>query len=571
MLRSSVRLALIVALSAPMMAQQMNPGQIQGTAVVKKPINNQTTDSFYVAGYGANCNGAVDTTASFQAAANAARDAYLAHGGFQTVIAPDGNCVVSGQIRLYTGTILKGHGKMLVPNQTGHTIYAENTDNVVIDGVHIVVTTPGSDGPPDSAIAWYSVAAGSTAHKRFHVINSVVENSDWGILAYYFDGTGSLSDVDISGNTVTSNTVYTNADGIHVAGRVTAITIENNRVINRGDAAIALTSELNGSTLYVLSGAKVSNNVLLENRVGLDNSGATNAEWTGNYVRATTAAPGVSNPAFRSIAYPPNFTVNPYPTGVHAFNNYLYSGNNSGAEFTAKIDEVVPGQSAWPALNSTFEKNVIDGPNSPLYVSGRGVSVGDNAFITGGAMAVVYDGVAHLAAQDIILGSNKWMAAGSVNFGGDCALYSNVNLRPQATLAALTFSNLNCIGQQVFNVDNLTANTATIGTITSANLTSTSTNAVTIKPGTGSTNTLVVQDNPVTTNLMVLSTAGDINFPHGPLHWGGGVTLGSSSNVPQVGTGVANQAVCFVSVGPPNVLGHCTSGVSGSGACTCIP
>jgi hypothetical protein len=46
---------------------------------------------------------------------------------------------------------------------------------------------------------------------------------------------------------------------------------------------------------------------------------------------------------------------------------------------------------------------------------------------------------------------------------------------------------------------------------------------------------------------------------------------GTNISPTTVGTPVANQAVCFVSVGPPVVVGHCTSVVSSSGGCTCAP
>ena len=68
---------------------------------------------------------------------------------------------------------------------------------------------------------------------------------------------------------------------------------------------------------------------------------------------------------------------------------------------------------------------------------------------------------------------------------------------------------------------------------------------------------------------MGLSTSGLLVVP--PLTIGGGAAISNSNAVPQVGTAVANQAVCFVSVGPPAVIGHCTSVVGAGGACTCAP
>lgn len=45
--------------------------------------------------------------------------------------------------------------------------------------------------------------------------------------------------------------------------------------------------------------------------------------------------------------------------------------------------------------------------------------------------------------------------------------------------------------------------------------------------------------------------------------------IGLDNTIPTVGTGAVSQAVCQFSVGPPIVLGHCTSAVNSSGACTC--
>jgi parallel beta-helix repeat protein len=484
--------------------------QPAGTSLNVNILNNTRS----VLGYGAKCDGATDDTVAFQAASNAAHTG----SGVQTIVIPSGTCVVAGQVTVYSGQYWTGQGTILVPKQTGHTFYAQNADNVTFDGINITVTTPAAGSPDDSAIAWYAVSD-SAAHQGFYVRHCNVINSSWGIFALYSSGTGSLSNVDIAENTVTSNTIYTNGDGIHLGGRISNFTIRDNRVYNRGDAGIGATSEVVSSTTYTLSGGKISNNILLEDLVGLDNSGGTNIEWSGNYVKATTAAPSIQNPAFRSITYP--FTASGvYPVGVHAFNNYFYSGNNSGVATTVKFDPIISGQSSWPSLNSSFEKNVIDGPNTPLYIRGKGLSVGDNTFVNGGTFLVDYDGSDNVATANVVLGTNKWLAAGSMSFGAGCALYSGISLQPQASFAAVTYTNLSCIGTQTYTLpgDLTIGNNATINS--------------SLKVGTG-------------------------------------VTIRNTNAIPQVGTPTVGQASCIKSAGPPVVIGYCSTVVSAGGACTC--
>ena len=99
--------------------------------------------------------------------------------------------------------------------------------------------------------------------------------------------------------------------------------------------------------MTLLSGARVWNNVLTDDLVGLDDSGATNVEWIRNKVKATTARSGAQNPAFRQIYY-----GGTYPVGVRTIGNYLYSGDNSGSSATVKIDPKVQGQTSWPNVDS---------------------------------------------------------------------------------------------------------------------------------------------------------------------------------------------------------------------------
>ena len=120
------------------------------------------------------------------------------------------------------------------------------------------------------------------------------------------------------------------ADAIHVGGRVHHFSIIDNRVFNRGDAGVAASSEVGD---YVCSEGRIEGNVLIEDQVGLDNSGCTNTIWKGNFVRATIPPRG-SNPAFRSITY-----LGLTSSNVTALGNYLQNGSGFG-EYAAKVDEI---------------------------------------------------------------------------------------------------------------------------------------------------------------------------------------------------------------------------------------
>jgi len=397
-----------------------------------------------VLSFGAACNwngsSGTDDTVAFEAAATAAANAYAKIGAAQTVIFPNG-CVVGGTVRYGSGVHWVGNGMIYVPKQTGPTLNAVSADDVAWDNVNITVLSSGADSPYNAAILWSSSSADFSAHTRVTIRNCRITGSAWGITILYLSGKGSLSNVEISGNTVKSLAVYTNWDGIHVAGAVGEISIHDNYVLNRGDAGIALTSEFQEGKHYVLAGAKVFNNILLEDQVGLDDSGATNAEWSGNYVKATTSKPGAQNPAFRQIYY-----GSTYPVGVRVFNNYFYSGNNSGVSAAVKIDPIVDGQKSWPLLNSMFKANTIDGPNAPLYVRGSGLTVSNNTFLSGGQFTVDYDGKDNVPTSDLVIGTNSWMREGRIVGGLGCALYRNIEFSPREVRGPVTFSKLSCLG-----------------------------------------------------------------------------------------------------------------------------
>ena len=97
-----------------------------------------------------------------------------------------------------------------MPRQSGHTFCAVNADDVAWDNVNITILKPGTSGAAASAISWFSINDPSSQH-HVAIRNCQVKNSDWGVLVLYDDGTGSLSDVEIAGNTVSSDEIYATA------------------------------------------------------------------------------------------------------------------------------------------------------------------------------------------------------------------------------------------------------------------------------------------------------------------------------------------------------------------------
>jgi parallel beta-helix repeat protein len=397
------------------------------------------TKTLSVSSYGAVCNGTADDTAKFQAAADAAAASYASNRSPVTVTY-SGNCVIAGSVRYGSGVHWQGNGgSITVPHgDASPTFFAVNADNVEWDHVDInFAISYGSSNPYASGIGWFA-SSDTSKHSHVKITNCHVSNSAWGIVVVYNDGTGGLSDVEIAHDTVTSPTTYKNWDGIHVAGAVSNVNIHDNTVTNRGDAALALTSEMTKGKTYTLSGATIENNTASQDLVGIDISGATNTLVSNNVVKATIPAPKATlqNPAFRQIYY---FAS---PVGIHVTGNYFESGNNGGASATVKIDPMnYAGQHSWPPLNSTFEKNTIAGPNAPLYVRGASFTVDGNTFVTGGQFTVDYDGANGVATSDLVIGSNKWLASGTILIGANASLIQNVRLAAQTGAGKVTVIN----------------------------------------------------------------------------------------------------------------------------------
>jgi hypothetical protein len=400
------------------------------------------TKTLSVAAYGAKCDGRTDDTSAFQAASTAASSSYKP-GQPPVVVTYTGTCLLNGSILVKSGVRWQGNGQIRVLTQPKNpppggphltpsvypTFFAINADNVEWDNVDIAIETPGPDHPYASGIGWFAFGD-SSRHSHIKVTNCRVSNFAWGIDVFYNDrgSSGSLTDVEIANNTVSSvvtpPAVYSdqNWDGIHVAGNITNVAIHDNTVMHRGDAAIALTSE---SSDRILSQAKIENNKVLNDRVGIDISGVHDVDVSGNFVQATHPDQHWGLLAYRQIYY-----NGVYPVGIHTHNNHFESGQGS-AGFTAKIDPASGGPS-WPPLSSTFENNTIAGPMNPLYVRGNGITVEGNTFNNGGQLFIDYFAKgSRIASSNIRIGTNRWVGDAEVRVAADPSLIKDVTVAPQ--------------------------------------------------------------------------------------------------------------------------------------------
>lgn len=393
-----------------------------------------------VLSYGAKCDGNTNTgsgtndTAAFQAAANAANNLYMTTGSPVTVQLPTGqSCVVNGTVIIGSGVQFQGPGTIIVVNQSGGTLLFQDANDVGVENITInVISGPGGNDANLSAISWRGTSSNITGRKNIAFRNNTVIDGSWGILVQNDLGTGSVNNVNIQGNTVMSRVAYSNADGIHVAGNVHGITISGNRISNRHDAAIALTSD--GSQL-VLSGAVVSNNTCIDNVSGLDNSGATYVIWSNNYVRSTAPINNSSNPAARSIVY-----AGVTPVNVKFIGNYLENYQGTGTDAVAKVDD----SGSNLATNVQWVGNTIVGAFS-MWIAGNTIALHDNFFSDGATVYVEYDSVNNYPGQNIMIGPNYWMGNGTIYAGGNPGLYSNNSLAHQQANGTLTV-----IGQSNF-------------------------------------------------------------------------------------------------------------------------
>ncbi len=380
--------------------------------------------------YGARCDWdgqkGTDDTAAFVAAAAAASDSYR-ETGRPVEVRLGRSCEVASTVTFGSGVHWVGPGTVYVPNQSKQIFQARDADEVSVAGITIEVLAEscGINNAACSAISWQSTSSDAQAHTHVSVRNNTIHHANWGILIGYAAGRGSLSKVDIEGNVITSPSPYSDADAIHVGGRVSHFSIRNNRVFNRGDAGIAASSEVPG---YLCSGGIIADNVLLEDQVGLDNSGCTNTIWKGNFVRATHPPRG-SNPAFRSITY-----LGLSSSNITVLGNYFENGVGFG-EYAAKIDEVA-GRSPTGA---SFWGNTLASPLA-LYVRGAQINVAGNLFASDhSTLTIDYDGPRAIATDSISIGCNRWRGSGTIRSGDNPGLLRNLSLAPQSTAVPLVY------------------------------------------------------------------------------------------------------------------------------------
>jgi hypothetical protein len=382
--------------------------------------------------YGAKCDWdgkrGTDDTAAFKAAAAAASTSYRKTGR-PVEVRVGTSCEVVSTVTFGSGVHWTGPGTVYVPNQTRQVFLARNADEVSVVGITIEVLGQncGANNATCSAITWESTASDSQAHTHVSVLNNTIHHANWGILIGYAAGRGSLSEVEIKGNVISSPSPYMDADAIHVGGRVHHFSILDNRVFNRGDAGVAASSEVGD---YICSDGRIEGNVLIEDQVGLDNSGCTNTLWKGNFVRATTPPRG-SNPAFRSITY-----LGSKSSNVTALGNYLQNGSGFG-EYAAKVDEIA----GKPGTNAHLWGNTIVSPWS-LYLRGSVMEIAGNTFASNNStLTIDYDGAHAVPTDSISIGRNRWLGVGKVLSGSNHNLFTHLSLVPQLVTVPLIYTN----------------------------------------------------------------------------------------------------------------------------------
>jgi hypothetical protein len=396
--------------------------------------------SIDVRNYGAACNwnntthSGTDDTAAFSAASSAANIIYLQTGAPVDVIVPYG-CEIANSVVQKSGTHFIGPGSIYVPvNNESPTFIADMSDDVAITDLDIVAVTnssscsPTSDNDLCAAIAWQtSSREAKVQHQKVRFQGNRITNFGWGIVVLAADGTDTVSDVSIEGNTVTSSTPYSFADGIHLGGSISGFKISNNYVYGRSDSAIAVTSEMNG---HLCSGGTISGNILLENKVGIDDSGCQDLTVTGNNVRATTPITNQSNPAFRSLYYG---GVTPQLINVsgNIFINYV----DPSDDYATKFDNYGGGITRYYA-------SFTDNMTSFIYVRGSSVSVANNTMLPGAGIYLDYDGTNGVPSDGLLIGTNNWLNGGQLTAGANPALFTNNHLAAQLTAGAITYINL---------------------------------------------------------------------------------------------------------------------------------
>lgn len=386
--------------------------------------------------YGAVCDwngtGGTDDTKAFQAAIDAAHGLY-AKTGFPITVLASNSCEITGTVNLLSGVTLSGPAKIIIPSQTAKTprttFLIEAADRVSIENLEIdVLSNKCGNDAACSAIRYEGTSSDKAEHSGVYIRKNIIVDSAWGIFVRYVAGSGSLRDIDISSNTIKSTFPYTGSDGIHIAGKVSGFTISANKIVNRGDAAIAATSE---APEYRCSRGVVRDNLLIEDLVGLDNGGCSDITYTGNHVKATTTTQ-ISNPAFRSYPY-----HDVKPTHVTIEGNRFENPPGS-PDVAAKIDMAVVSKFIPDnTTESIFTANII----SSLYLRGSSIEVRDNTFLPSATLTLDYYGQAKIASTNNIIGPNTWQGQGSITAGANPGLLSNNLLAPQFANGPITITN----------------------------------------------------------------------------------------------------------------------------------
>jgi hypothetical protein len=392
-----------------------------------------------VRNYGAACNWnastntGTDDTEAFSAASSAANIIYLRTGAPVNVIVPYG-CEIARSVIQKSGTHFVGPGSVYVPvNNETPTFVANMADDVAITDLDIEAVTNSSSCSAKSnndlcaAIAWQTSSNESNVkHKNLTFTGNRISNFGWGIVVLAADGTDTVSNVNVEGNAILSTAPYSYADGIHLGGSISGFRINNNYVYGRSDSAISVTSEVGG---HVCSGGTINGNILLENRIGIDDSGCQGLTITGNNVRATTAVTNTSNPAFRSIFYG---GVTPQVLNVNGntFINYVDPSDDHAAKFDNYGGGTTP-----------FYASFTDNMTSFLYIRGSRVSAANNTMLPDAGIFLDYDGTNGIASEGLLIGSNNWLNGGTLTAGANPAYFINNHLAVQLTAGTITYVN----------------------------------------------------------------------------------------------------------------------------------
>jgi hypothetical protein len=394
-----------------------------------------------VRNYGARCNwnlstnSGTDDTAAFSAASSAANIIYSRTGAPVSVLVPYG-CEIEGSVVQKSGTHFVGPGSVYVPINNETPPFVSNmADDVAVKDLDIVAVTNSSSCSAKSnndlcaAIAWQTSSNESNVqHKNLTFTGNRIYNFGWGILVLAADGTDTVSDVDVEGNSVLSSSPYSYADGIHLGGSISGFRIRNNYVYGRSDSAISATSEVGG---HVCSGGTISGNIMLEDLIGIDDSGCNDLTITGNNATAKTPIMNTSNPAFRSIFY-----GGVTPQRVNVNGNTFINYEDPSDDHASKFDN--GGGGATP-FNSSFTDNLT----SFLYVRGSSVSAANNTLLSVAAgIYLDYDGANGIPSEGLLIGTNNWINGGTLTAGANPAYFINNHLAPQLTGGPIRYVNV---------------------------------------------------------------------------------------------------------------------------------